>query len=1199
MFKHQDIIDKLTLEQKIALIADVSALGETEGYSFLKEADWNNPHEWKNYPSFDGLANSWNVGLIKTVGADLFAKAKESNVNLVTLPTSGVMVTPYSQGLSEDTHLSGALVGALASAGKKVGVATCLSDPRIEKTEADYLDVVPNLRTMYESIFRSHYSVLKNDVVAIKLESKSTSADYEPLNEKLINSLEEKHDIIYDKRNLRDEDKKVTVFGRLYYGASSVEIKEAYQKYTELKSQYDEGIISLADVNAECENGSAVSDDTINRTIDKILDFADTCASKTGTVEPVANAEQLILTTMSESTVMLKNDSVLPLHKNTKIALIGERAEDGEGENSLLGYFSEHCAKAGLKFVGFERGYEGKLRHEDLLASAVKRSSKADVVIVALGYSQSDNVQTHKVHNCKLPANQEELIRKIASTGKKLIVLLYGNCEFDMSFDEACQSVLLMPASNAYSAKALLSILMGKVSPGGRLKNTLYDDTDEYFTRLKNYKNAGRNDVGVFYGYKYYDTADKKVKYPFGFGLTYGNFVYSGLKIKRGKVSFIVKNSGKVTASEAVQVYVGKKDSAVIRPKKELKYFTKLTLKPGRSGKVEFKLSDMKLSVYDEENNKYVTETGKYEMYVGSSVNEIKLKGSFSIIGETLKKDNLKYNKFFQNQGNILDGNFSLEESVEVPKMPKKIRNLRFSVTLLFVDVFLSLLYMYAGYVGFVPTGLLPTILIGALAGVLLIMVAINNGKCKKIIQNRLELSKKMKLEKRTKLDVNEIYDPIPFEELFETEFADPVIDVTEESVVVEEAEVETVEEEYVFNPDLTMQKACDELSVFARERGVGIDLKSARALFSALAASKLIVFNSEDKVLLNEFLEILGKYFEYSVVTEKFDNVHAGGNDIINCIAPCYPTGITKIGEALIKDEAVENQMRLMLLTNAQTEFIRPCYAHLFKYFDQPHSKNLINVHENGTDIECVVPENVWFGIVLAEGQKVADIPAFMLEITSEVDLVLHREIPLEIFEMEKEKLEKQGTLAEAKDNQNGEDVEESENAENASEEKQETEKADEELEENVEGEGEGKEKSHEEEEMIRQATVVSQMTFYQFNKMVELALRDNNMDETLWKRVDKLEDSVNERDDTYSISSKLWRRLEKYASVYLSAGGEAEETLDNVVASQVINTMINPIANSKVKSDEKFISVVENIFGEGHVPCTVQKIKSTGLKN
>ncbi|MBE5733340.1 MAG: hypothetical protein E7353_10005 [Clostridiales bacterium] len=1389
MFKHQDIIDKLTPEQKFALIADISALGGTEGFSFIKEKDLNDFDEWRCYPNFNSLANSWNPELINVIGYNLFTNVKADGVNLVTLPNAGVKISPYSQGLSEDGHLSSTLVGTLASQGKTSGLATCLFDPQIEKVDVDYLDATPSVRAVYEYLFRTQHSVLRNDVVAIKVTDKAVGEGYDTLNKNFIEKLESKFNIIYDKRKSSEEGKRILKYGNFYNGASTTEIREAYARYTQLKNEYESGVISLADVHAECEAGTAISDEMIDSAVDKILDLTDLCSNSVGEAEK-GFPEQLVFSAMSESTVMLKNEHTLPLFKGTKIAVVGEIAEKEELGSSLSSYLQDNASSTGYQFVGYEKGYCGAGRDVDLAQKAINLATQSDVVLLALGYGKKESEVARKIRNCKLPANQEEILRRLAKTGKKIVVLLYGGCEVDMSFDVFCKAILMMPSYNAYANKTLLDMLSGQVSPGGRLKNTLYSNTDKYFTKLKNYKNAGRNDVGVFYGYRHYDTAGKVVKYPFGYGLSYGNFVYSGLAIRGGIVSFNVKNTGRITASEAVQVYVGKNLSSVIRPKKELKFFKKITLKPGGSMRISFKINDLRLSIYDEEKKKFSTESGKYNLYVGSSVCDIKLTSSFYVAGESIQKDELKKNMYFQNLGNIQDGQYYLEEPVKLPRRAQKNGSVRFVTILFFAVIFLSLMYGYLNFIGLLPGGLIPYSIIGGLVVILLICIMISKSNTKRIIRKCVEKSKKMKQIKRENLDEKEIYDPIPYEELFATEFAEPVINIADdEGEVEEEKEVEGVE--YVFDPDFTITQACDELTLFAKERGVDIDAKSVRALFSSFASSKLIIFNSENKQLLAKFVGILGKYFEYDAVIENFEDVHLGGNDIINSVAPCYPNGITNIAQALLGHSGVENHVRLMILDKAQTEFIKPCYAHLFRYFDQPHSKNILTIHSNGEDIEYIVPENLWFGIILDDEQKAYEIPRYILEVASEVTLVLSEaeieenfeeieeekenyevvggedasveaivedeaeeeviaeeapvteeeviaeEAPVteevESFEEANEKTEQVVAMPAENSDVVSEEVQQESADEQATEEQPQVEEqedlaqfdqdgklipkytpdgrpiaqydqngvlipqfdqngmliplfdkqgrpiaqydqngrvllqfdqygrpivqydrfgkavpqfdhlgnpipvfdedgnmvppvvdepasvqeqkpeeneqtAEQVIEENVEQaeeftqeQIEQVEENVEEQEEIPEdegKTPVKKVTFYQFTRMVEIAVRDNNMDETLWKRIDKLEDNVSAKDATYSLSSKLWRRLEKYASVYMSAGGDFEETLDSVVASHVINTMIESVANSKTKTDERFVNVVENIFGEGHVPSTVHKVKSTGLK-
>ena len=138
----------------------------------------------------------------------------------------------------------------------------------------------------------------------------------------------------------------------------------------------------------------------------------------------------------------------------------------------------------------------------------------------------------------------------------------------------------------------------------------------------------------------------------------------------------------------------------------------------------------------------------------------------------------------------------------------------------------------------------------------------------------------------------------------------------------------------------------------------------------------------------------------------------------------------------------------------------------------------------------------------------------------------------------------------------------------------------------------------SEEIKEVEEDKTEVSLLTYYQFVKLVERARENGLLDETLWKRIDKIESTVQGMDATYRVSNKLWQRIEKYVSTFLLAGGEPEEALDNVMAHHVINTMAQSVAKGGNKTGEKFSHIIENIFGEGHVPLTVKAVKSTGYK-
>ncbi|MBO5926265.1 MAG: hypothetical protein J6Q38_01730, partial [Clostridia bacterium] len=128
------------------------------------------------------------------------------------------------------------------------------------------------------------------------------------------------------------------------------------------------------------------------------------------------------------------------------------------------------------------------------------------------------------------------------------------------------------------------------------------------------------------------------------------------------------------------------------------------------------------------------------------------------------------------------------------------------------------------------------------------------------------------------------------------------------------------------------------------------------------------------------------------------------------------------------------------------------------------------------------------------------------------------------------------------------------------------------------------------------KEKTPVNLLTYYQFSKILEIASRDYQLDESLWKHLDKLEDYVRSVDASYRIHSKLWNRIEKYVAIYLNCGGDPHEALDSVLANHIIGEMLHSVAN--VKLNEKFSNTLENIFGEGQVPHSIKVVKSTNAK-
>ena len=309
---------------------------------------------------------------------------------------------------------------------------------------------------------------------------------------------------------------------------------------------------------------------------------------------------------------------------------------------------------------------------------------------------------------------------------------------------------------------------------------------------------------------------------------------------------------------------------------------------------------------------------------------------------------------------------------------------------------------------------------------------------------------------------------------------------------------------------------------------------------------------NAEDRQLLSRFIELLCEYFSCENVSIDFSSIFNRNGDVINTA-----NGITPIAQAFIDEGEAKDKVRLMTIQNIACEDIKPCLQQVIRYIEQPEKDLTFSVLSDGKTYP--IPHNVWFILTLSEEQKAIDIPKYILESASVIDLSMR---PIE---------EVTSTISEETTaSENQETTYDSQPAFAIS-------------------------------QQLGGSTIktpVELVNYYQFTKMIDVAMKNNLLDEVLWKRLDKLEDYVISLDPLYRINNKMWQRIERFVSAYLCAGGSNEEAIDNVVAYQVINTMVTSVANSTDKENVKFAHLLESVFGEGNVPHSIKAIKATGLK-
>ena len=346
----------------------------------------------------------------------------------------------------------------------------------------------------------------------------------------------------------------------------------------------------------------------------------------------------------AQCAVLLKNDdALLPLDTNKKIAFIGDFAKNPRyqgGGSSHINSFKVTSALDAVKDyceVTYAQGYESNTDVPDvkLINEAVECAKKCDAAVIFAGLTDLYESEGFDRKHMKMPANQLELIDKVCEVCSNVVVVLHNGSPVEMPFKNKVKSILEMYLGGQAVGGAACDLIFGKVNPSGKLAETFPEKLSDNpsFISFPGEMDDVQYREGIFVGYRYYDHKQIEPLFPFGHGLSYTTFEYSDIKLSSNAinaddeltVSVKVTNTGKVEGKEVVQLYVTDKESSLIRPVKELKGFEKVSLKPGESKNVMFKLDKRAFAFYSEAAHDWLVEEGDFIISVGSSSRDIRL----------------------------------------------------------------------------------------------------------------------------------------------------------------------------------------------------------------------------------------------------------------------------------------------------------------------------------------------------------------------------------------------------------------------------------------------------------------------------------------------------------------------------------------------------------------------------------------------
>lgn len=663
--KHADIIGKLTLEEKCELLQGKTTFGSwplpERGIPAIEFSDGPNgvrhqagaaDHLGLNgsepatcFPTAVTVANTWDEELGERIGAAMGEEAVAQGVNVLLGPGLCIKRNPLCgrnfEYFSEDPHLSGKMAAAYVRGIQSQGIAACPKHFAVnsQETRRQASDSVLDERTLREIYLSGFETVVRESAPKTIMSSYNlVNGVYANENEHLLSEI------------LRDEwgfdGAVVTDWGGSNDHAAGVAAGSTFEMPAPGKS-------SVRDLMAAFRDGR-VTTEQIGARVDEAIEVALATRAAVEAASSSFDAEahhELARKAAAEGCVLLKNDPaseggspLLPLPAHTKVALIGDFAKtpryQGAGSSAVnstkVDSLLDTTAGSGLDLVGYEPGFE---RHggadEQKLAAAVGLARRADVVLMALALDEVAESEGAERLSMRLNQNQVGALHAVAEANCNVVVLLSAGSCVESDWMQDAPAVLYCALGGQAGAGAALDVVTGKVCPSGKLAETWplrWEDVPSSAGYPSDQKQAQYRE-GIYVGYRYFDTAGKAVAFPFGFGLSYTTFAYSDMKATAEGATFTVTNTGTVPGTEVAQLYVSKPGSQIFRAEQELKGFARVELGPGESKTVTIALDDKAFRYFNTRTNAWEVEPGAYELRVGASSRDIRLRATLEVAG--------------------------------------------------------------------------------------------------------------------------------------------------------------------------------------------------------------------------------------------------------------------------------------------------------------------------------------------------------------------------------------------------------------------------------------------------------------------------------------------------------------------------------------------------------------------------------------
>jgi beta-glucosidase len=651
----QSIISQMTLEEKAAICTGASPWTTTPverlGVPELIMSD--GPHGVRRvpdvqsmaiqslpatcFPTASCLASTWDVDLLHKMGEALAEECIALNVDVLLGPGANMKRSPLGgrnfEYFSEDPYLAGELAASFINGVQSRGVGTSLKHYAANNQEFQRFSISAEVdeRTLREIYLPAFEKAVK------QAKPWTVMCAYNKLNGDYCS---ENHYLLTDilKNEWGFEGLVVSDWGAVHDRVASL----MGGLDLEMPGPQDRCVKAVVEAVRSGKLDEALLDESVHRILSVVFKAKET--PKNGTFD-VDTHHKLAHQIATEGMVLLKNNGILPLKGQQHIAAIGRAAENAHFQGGGSSHinptkvavpFKELKARAGDVELTYAEGYPTDNSFcQELIDQAVDLAQSADVAVLYIALPAFKESEGYDRPDLDLTEQQVALIKAVAKVQPNTVVVLNNGAPIAMgAWIEDVAAVLEAFMMGQAGGAAIADVLFGRVNPCGKLAETFPLKLSDTPAHINWPGGAGEVRYGenLFIGYRYYDTKEVPVLFPFGYGLSYTKFEYAspGVSANTFKdvdglaVTVNVTNTGNFAGKEIVQVYVHDHKSGLVRPPKELKGFAKVELQPGETRSVSIQLDLRAFAYYHPEYKQWITEDGDFDILIAASAADIR-----------------------------------------------------------------------------------------------------------------------------------------------------------------------------------------------------------------------------------------------------------------------------------------------------------------------------------------------------------------------------------------------------------------------------------------------------------------------------------------------------------------------------------------------------------------------------------------------